>query len=64
MNEFHPTDDQMLTVKNVAAQLEVSDETLRRWARAGRLVPVKIGARAVRYRRTDVQAFIAARAAG
>jgi predicted DNA-binding transcriptional regulator AlpA len=48
---------------DLADELDVGVRTLVRWAQQGYgPAPVKIGPRAVRYRRRDVAAFLAERA--
>lgn len=55
----------LLNEKEVAAKLGIATGTVRNW-RCLRTGPayVKLGKRAVRYRRADVDAFIAAGVAG
>ncbi|MGY3857911.1 helix-turn-helix transcriptional regulator [Aeromonas intestinalis] len=52
----------LLTDKELAAELNVSRPTLWRWRKKvpNFPQPIKIGPRAVRYRRTDIIAFIEA----
>jgi excisionase family DNA binding protein len=50
----------LLTATEVGRIFGVCDRTLRRWARAGHLVPVRVG-RTLRYRRQDVEAVIVRR---
>lgn len=52
-----------LTRDEAAAWLGVSTETLRRWARSGRLVPVVVD-QFVRYTPDQLAAFLAAREGG
>jgi hypothetical protein len=42
----------------VIARLGVSGETLRQWRIAGKFVPVRVGARLLRYRERDVRRII------
>jgi excisionase family DNA binding protein len=49
-------DSLLVTVKEAAALLRVSEDTLDRLAAYGKLRKVRIG-RSVRYRRSDVEAF-------
>ncbi len=46
-----------LTTKQVARLLQVSERTLHDIAKAGDLPRVKLGARGLRYRRSDVEKF-------
>lgn len=55
-----PTEKDWLKPKEVAAMLETDTRTLRRWSKNGRFVkPVKNGSRWVRFRRTEVEAWLA-----
>lgn len=47
---------ELLTVRQVADMLQVCERTIRR---DQRLVPIKFNSRRYRYRRSDVEAFIA-----
>ncbi len=50
----------LMTAHEFAAEVQVSIDTVRRWARTGvGPRPVRLGCRAVRYRRVDVDAWIA-----
>ncbi len=48
------SDDDLLTIPEAAEILKVSTVTLSRWRRQGRLPTLKIGPRAVRIRRADL----------
>lgn len=50
--------DELLTVAEAAALLKVSQVTLRRWIKQGRLVACRVGPRAVRIRRSDLERAI------
>ena len=50
------SENDLLTVRQVADILQVCEHTIRR---DKRLVPIKFNARRYRYRRSDVDAFIA-----
>jgi excisionase family DNA binding protein len=50
----------LLTRKQVAALFQVSTLTVIRLQEAGKLPAVTLGAGSIRYRRADVEAFIAA----
>lgn len=53
------TEPEWLTVKQVAAHAQVSEETVRRWLRGGELHGHKIGRRAgYRVRRDDLERFM------
>jgi predicted DNA-binding transcriptional regulator AlpA len=53
--------DQLLTRGETAGELAVCVRTLERWARQGiGPPPVRMGPRAVRYRRSDITRWIAA----
>ena len=49
----------LLTVPEAAAALKVSPVTVSRWLRQGRLPAYRLGPRAVRIRRADLQAVFA-----
>ena len=48
----------LLTTKEVATLLGLSDETVRRWIQTRRIRYVKVGARAVRIGEDEVQRLI------
>jgi excisionase family DNA binding protein len=52
--------DIFLTRKEVATLFNISVPTVRRWERAGTLPVVRIGTCSPRYRRSDIESFIAA----
>ena len=54
------TDDELLTVRELAAELKVSVRTLERWRRDGTGPAWMTVGRAVRYRRGDVDAWLRA----
>lgn len=60
------TPDDLLTEREVADRLRVSEKTLQNWRWCGEGGPraIKLGKRAVRYRRADVEAFIEAGSTG
>jgi excisionase family DNA binding protein len=54
--------DRLLTVAQVAATLQVDNDTVRRWLRAGQLLGTNLGSRAgYRVRQSDLDAFLDAR---
>ncbi len=65
-----PADDILLTAKDVKvllrthAQLEVSDKTLARWRKAGRLPFVRVGPISIRYPLAGVRRLFAANTGG
>ena len=49
----------LVTVREYAERFGISEDTVRRWARKGiGPRPIKIGPRAVRYRETDINAYL------
>ena len=48
-----PTD--LITVRQAAAELQVQPNTVYRWCARGLLHPVRLGTRAVRLRRSDIE---------
>lgn len=55
--------DQWLTVKQVAAHLNLTEETVRRWIRAGEIPVLELPSRKAghRIRQSDLDTFIAER---
>lgn len=53
--------NQMLSTKQLAEELGVSERTVRRMALSGQLKQYRIGT-AIRYRRRDVESFLAEQA--
>jgi excisionase family DNA binding protein len=51
------TDQQLLTVEQVAAEFQLTSQTIRNWIRGGALAAVKIG-HVYRVRREDVDAMM------
>lgn len=52
-----PTSEEYYTRKEVMALLKRCDSTMTKWARAGYLVPVRIGGKHL-YRKSDVERLI------
>jgi len=48
----------LLTVREVAALTGFSEGTLRHWVSQGRIPFVRISARCVRFRRTDIESWL------
>jgi excisionase family DNA binding protein len=58
-------DEQWLTVEQIAEQLQVSDQTVRRWLRSKALAGLNLGGKAgYRVRPSDLEQFIAERFEG
>jgi excisionase family DNA binding protein len=52
-------DERWLTVANVAGQLQVDEQTVRRWIRAGKLIARNLGGKAgYRIRPSDLAAYM------
>jgi excisionase family DNA binding protein len=51
--------DELLTAAQVAEWLNVTQQTVRRWAENGTVPAVRIGPRAIRFRRSDIDALVA-----
>ena len=49
---------ELMTRPQVARLFQCSLPTVLRWQRAGKLRAIKLGAGSIRYRRTDVEAFL------
>ncbi len=54
-----PEPERLLTRRDAARILQVSLKTLQNWDRAGRLQPVKLGYRSLRYRQADLERLLA-----
>jgi len=53
----------LMTVQQICDQLQVSDQTVRRWIKAGQLPATNLGGKAgYRVRATDLMAFLEQRA--
>lgn len=52
--------DDFLTVAEIAERFKVNQQTVRNWIDAGELSAVRVGARRVRVRQSDLDAFLAA----
>ena len=51
----NPSD--LITVRQAAAELQVQPNTVYRWCARGLLHPVRLGTRAVRFRRSEIERF-------
>jgi excisionase family DNA binding protein len=49
----------LLTVAEVAEQLRITDETVHRWAREGKLPYVQLPSGLKRFRREEIEAILA-----
>lgn len=47
----------LITVRQAAAELQVQPNTIYRWCARGLLHPVRLGTRAVRFRRSEIERF-------
>jgi excisionase family DNA binding protein len=54
--------DPLLAARQVADQLGVSAETVLRWTRRGELPAIRLPGGAIRYRETDLEAWLEERA--
>jgi excisionase family DNA binding protein len=52
-------EDRYLTVADVAELLKLNQQTVRNWIDAGELAAIRVGARRVRVRESDLEKFIA-----
>jgi len=57
-------DEAFLAVADIADLLQVNEQTVRNWIQREELPAVRVGARRVRVRQSDLDAFIAASTAG
>jgi excisionase family DNA binding protein len=51
----------LLTVPEVAAQIGVTEDTIRKWARSGKITSVRLSKVDVRFRQTDLNEFVSSR---
>jgi excisionase family DNA binding protein len=51
--------DELLTIDQVAEELQLHPDTIRRYIRQKKLKPTRIGGTAVRIRRSELDRFIA-----
>jgi excisionase family DNA binding protein len=51
--------DELMTVNEVAERLKVNQQTVRNWIDRGELAAIRVGARRVRIRREDFEAYLA-----
>lgn len=54
-----PEPDQFLTATEVAEMARVAKSTVFRWVETGDLEAVRLGAKVIRFRRSDVERFLA-----
>jgi excisionase family DNA binding protein len=54
----------LLTARAVSEMLEVSVETVLRWASAGKLPSIRLSSRAIRFRESAIEEWIAERERG
>jgi len=50
--------DELLTIDEVAAELKLHSETIRRYIREKKLKPTRVGGTAIRLRRSELGRFI------
>jgi excisionase family DNA binding protein len=50
--------DELLTIDEVAAELKLHPDTIRRYIREGKLKPTRVGGTAIRVRRSELNRFI------
>ena len=60
------SDEELMTVPEVATMLRLNEQTVRKWLRDGKLPGIYLGSRTAgwRVRRADVTAFLEARHRG
>ena len=53
------TDDQLVTAHELAEQMNVSTQTIRRWWKSGHMpAPRRFGRRVIRWRRSEIEQWI------
>jgi excisionase family DNA binding protein len=57
--KFMTATKELFTRKDVAELCQVSPLTVIRWEQSGRLPAIRLGAGSVRYKRADVETFLA-----
>jgi excisionase family DNA binding protein len=57
----HHQSDQLVSVREAMAMTTLAERTIRRYITEGRLPAVRVGPKAIRLRRSDVEALITAR---
>jgi len=50
--------DELLTIDEVAAELKLHPDTIRRYIREGKLKQIRVGGTAIRIRRSELDRFI------
>lgn len=50
--------EEMLTIKQVAAELQLHPDTIRRFIREEKLKATKVGGTSIRIKRSDLNAFL------
>jgi len=50
--------DELLTIDEVAAELKLHPDTIRRYIRKNKLKPTRVGGTAIRIRRSELDRFI------
>ena len=50
--------DELLTIDEVAAELKLHPDTIRRYIREGKLKQTRVGGTAIRIRRSELERFI------
>lgn len=57
---LHNEEDTLMTIQEVADRLKISVRTVHAWIKAGKFQKVQISVRAVRVKKSSVDAFLAA----
>lgn len=58
MMRVMPTTDDLMAPSEVAALFDVHPETVRRWARTGRLNGIRLPSGRTKYRRSEIDALL------
>ena len=58
MPNHNPALEPLLTCQEVASRLNIRPSTIRAWTSRRRIASVRVGARSVRYRESDIRALL------
>jgi len=50
--------ESLLTISEVCQLLKVSKRTVQRWSKNGRLRPIRLSSRIIRFKKSDIERFL------